>query len=186
MAQLMRCKSCGLITSEETLGEVCPACGVPRKMFEPYTDPVSRARRHALDLDLHPIIVHFPTAFAVSAFAVALFRVVFPAVLEALMTNVLIALTAALPLAVIAAFASGRFDGRIRFRRAKSQMLRKKTAVGSTFFLLSSAAAVVMLLLGLDNPAATAGVTILLAGCFACAYVQGRIGKRLMGALFPG
>jgi uncharacterized membrane protein len=186
MAQLMRCKSCGFLIEEGALGEVCPACGVPRKMFEPYTDPVSRARRRVLDLDLHPIIVHFPTAFAVSAFAVALFRVVFPAVLEALMTNVLIAFITALPLTVVAAFASGRLDGRIRFRKAKSLMLRRKMAVGSTFFLLSAAAAAVTFLMGLEGPAATAGVTILLAGCFACAYVQGRIGKRLMGALFPG
>ncbi len=185
MAQLMRCKACGFIAEEGTFGDVCPACGVPRKMFEPYTDPISLNRRRILDLDIHPIVVHFPISFAVSAFAVSLFHVIFPEMLDALVTNVLLAVIGVLPLTVIAAFLSGRLDGKTRFRRVKSPLLKKKTAVGIVFFLLSAAAAV-SFILGLGNPRAMAVVTVLLAGCFACAYVQGRIGKRLLGALFPG
>jgi uncharacterized membrane protein/rubredoxin len=186
MAQLMRCKSCGFIIEEGKLGEKCPACGVPRKMFEPYKDPVSPERRRILDLDIHPIIVHFPIAFATSAFAVALFHVVFPAALPVLMEKVLVAFAAALPVVVIAAFLSGRLDGRTRFRKAKSLLLRKKTIVGATFFVLSAAVAAVTFLGGLESTAAEAAVTVLLAGCFACAYAQGTMGKKLLGALFPG
>ena len=39
MANLIRCKACGYVTREGKIKDVCPACGVPAKMFEPYTDP---------------------------------------------------------------------------------------------------------------------------------------------------
>ena len=42
------------------VGEICPACGVPAKMFEPYDDKVSEARRRMIDLHIHPVIVHSP------------------------------------------------------------------------------------------------------------------------------
>ena len=63
MAQL-KCKACGYIIDEKKLGDVCPACGVPRKAFEPWTDDMSPRRRTLLTLNLHPIALHFPQAFS--------------------------------------------------------------------------------------------------------------------------
>ncbi len=63
MAQL-KCKACGYIIDEKKLGDVCPACGVPRKAFEPWTDDMSPRRRVLLTLNLHPIALHFPQAFS--------------------------------------------------------------------------------------------------------------------------
>src|SRR6056297_1118929 len=64
MRKEVYCKACGYIMREEKLGEVCPACGVPKTAFEPYKEKLSERRRFILDLHLHPITVHFPQAFA--------------------------------------------------------------------------------------------------------------------------
>ena len=39
---LVRCRACGFIMEEEKLGDVCPACGIPRKAFEPYKETMSK------------------------------------------------------------------------------------------------------------------------------------------------
>src|SRR3972149_10318207 len=66
VAKMVRCKVCGYVMPEGKLRDKCPACGVAAKAFEPWEDPLSEQRRRALALDLHPIAVHFPTAFVVS------------------------------------------------------------------------------------------------------------------------
>ncbi len=78
MAELLRCKSCGYIVEAGRVGEVCPACGVPRKMMEPWKDPLSQRRRFLLGLDLHPIVDHFSVSFSACAVVVALFLLLFP------------------------------------------------------------------------------------------------------------
>ena len=71
MAELVKCKSCGYVMEAGKLHDSCPACGVPAKMFEPFTDPVSSKRRSILALHIHPVLVHFPQAFAFFLFALS-------------------------------------------------------------------------------------------------------------------
>ena len=59
MANLIRCKACGYVTCEGKIKDVCPACGVPAKMFEPYTDPVSEKRRRFLASIFIPLLCIF-------------------------------------------------------------------------------------------------------------------------------
>jgi uncharacterized membrane protein/rubredoxin len=186
MAQLVRCKSCGYVTEEGKLKDVCPACGVPRKMFEPFTDTISSKRREILDLDIHPIIVHFAISFALSAFVLALSILAFPTLFRATVTGAIRVFGGALPLILIATFFSGRFDARVRFRKARSALLRIKTIVGIAFFLLAAASASLILLVGPFTPWVSIVDAILLAGCVCCAFILGRIGSRLLYALFPG
>jgi uncharacterized membrane protein len=186
MAQYMRCKSCGFLVKEGALGDVCPACGVPRKTFEPFIDPVSEERRRILEFDLHPILVHFPIAFTVSAFAVSVFVAIFPFVFRLSATAVLRALVGTLPLVVIGAFLTGRLDGTVRFRKAKSRLLRTKTLTGIAFFCLSFAAAALTFAVGPFESWVRIADIVLLAGCLGCASLLGRIGKSLLNALFPG
>jgi uncharacterized membrane protein/rubredoxin len=183
---LIRCKSCGYVMEESKLKDACPACGVPRKMFEPFTDTVSEKRKRILNLDIHPIIVHFAVSFAVSALVMALFILVFPGVFVSTARGGLRVLGGVLPLVLIATFLSGRFDGRIRFRKAKSRLLRIKTWVGITYFVFSAAAAAIILLVGPHTLWVRVVDPILFAACTACAFIQGRIGARLLYALFPG
>jgi rubredoxin len=186
MAELMRCKSCGYVIDAKKLGEVCPACGVPRKMFEPWTDPVSPKRRKALELDLHPIVVHFPVAFAASALVVSIFVLAFPRVLQVVATSVLFVMVGVLPLMVIAGFLSGMYDGRLRFRRVTTPLLKRKMRIAGLFYVFSLAAAVLSFAVS-DLPTWVRALDVfLLANCLLCAVGLGKIGTRLIVAMFPG
>ncbi len=186
MAQLMKCRSCGFVMSEDALKDSCPVCGVPRKMFEPFTDTVSARRRWILRLDIHPIVVHFAVSFAVSAFGASLFTLVFPAVLRRTMTAGLRLVVALLPVVLILSYITGRYDAHIRFRRARSPYLRQKKQVGVIFFCLSAATAALLFGVGPFVWWVQAADAVLLAGCTVCAFLQGRVGGHLMEGLFPG
>jgi uncharacterized membrane protein len=184
--QLLRCRSCGFIMEESRAGEVCPACGVPRKMLEPWADPVSEKRRRLLGFDIHPILVHFPVAFTVSALAVCLFSLVFPEVFRLGMTALLRALLAALPIVTAAAFCAGLLDGKVRFRRVTTPLLRRKILLGGILFLSVLAAALLTFLVGPYVPWVRIADALLLAAGLAAASGLGLIGSKLVSALFPG
>jgi len=183
---LVRCKSCGYVIEEGRLKDVCPACGVPRKMFEPFTDTVSTRRRRLLSLDIHPIIVHWAVSFAVSALVLSLVALALPGLFVSTVRGGLRVTGGMLPLIVAASFIAGRIDGKIRFRKAKSRILRLKTAVGIIFFALAAAVSAIILLVGPHVAWARVVDAVLLAGCTACAFILGRAGARLLCAMFPG
>jgi rubredoxin/uncharacterized membrane protein len=186
MVAMMRCKSCGYVIAEGKLKDVCPACGVPRKMFEPWADPVSEKRRALLEMDLHPLVIHFTVAFTASAFALSLFALAFPRFLAGLATNVMIVMTAVLPLAVLAGWAAGVFDGKIRFRRVTTPLLVRKMVMGGSVFLETLAAAVLMLAFGLDPMWVRVVVAVLLGLALGAVAMLAKIGVGLLGAKFPG
>ena len=186
MAELLRCKTCGYIIDAKRVGDVCPACGVPRKMMEPWKDPVSEKRRFLLGWDLHPIIDHFSICYATSAFVVALFVLVFPDIFRQTATSVMRAFIGVLPFAVIATYLSGLFDGKIRFRRTSTPILRLKKILGSLFFVFATAAAIVTFAAGPFETWVRVSVVILEAAGVACAAILGRAGKDLLNAMFPG
>ena len=66
MKELVRCRPCGFVIEADKLGDVCPACGMPRKVFEPYRERVSRNRLILLNFDLHPIAIHLSQALVIA------------------------------------------------------------------------------------------------------------------------
>ncbi len=182
MAATMRCRSCGYVTAEGKLKDVCPACGVPRKMLEPWTDPVGERRRALLEMGLHPLVIHFTVAFTASAFALSLFALVIPQFLAGLATGVFVVLTAVLPVAALAGWAAGVFDGRIRFRRSTTPLLLRKMAMGGSVFLETLAAAVLLLTFGLDPLWLRVVVAILLGLSLGAVAVLAKIGTGLRAA----
>jgi hypothetical protein len=186
MDTTMRCKSCGYVTAEGKLKDACPACGVPRKIFEPWTDPVSGKRRSLLEMNLHPMVIHFPVAFTASTFALSLFSLFFPHFLAGLATNLLVVMTAVLPLTVLAGWAAGMFDGRIRFRRVTTPLLVRKMAMGGSVFLETLAAAVLMFAFGLDPVWVRIVIAVLLGLSLGAVAVLAKIGASLLCAKSPG
>ena len=83
MKEHVRCKACGYILEKDALGEVCPACGVKKEMFEPWEDKVGAARRLWLDLHVHPIVVHLPNAISPMLVLLALAYPLIPASMHA-------------------------------------------------------------------------------------------------------
>ena len=58
--ELVRCRPCGYVMKKSELDKVgvCPACGLPHTVFEPYREKVSANRLFILGLDIHPIVIH--------------------------------------------------------------------------------------------------------------------------------
>ena len=186
MKTWMRCKACGFVLEESELHEVCPACGVPRRMFEPYQHPVSESRRRILDLHLHPVIVHAPQAlaFLLPVLTALLFVVQGP--LQADLAASVRIMSFCLPVTIAAAFASGIIDARVRFHRVGTPLLKKKIAVGALFGALSLALPPIAWFMSFDSPGMAAALLVLEVTLLACGAFLGLIGARLLDAKFPG
>lgn len=176
------CNVCGYIMSKGFHGDLCPACGAPESAFLNYEDPVSPERRKILDLHLHPVTVHFPQAFSV----IMLFLLLTGFVLEdSLKAETFIAsriLSVFLPLSVIASIFSGMIDGKTRFNRLATPMLKKKIIVGTLFFILS---VIVLLVMNFSafGPAQHVISVLLLGICVLCSLFLGFNGGRLSVAI---
>ena len=186
MAELLRCKSCGYVVEAGKVGEVCPACGVPRKMMEAWKDPVSDRRRLILGLDIHPVLLHFSVSFCASAFVLALVALVLPGFYPDQVAGILTPLLVVLPLAVLVSFLSGLLDGKVRFRRTRTPVLSRKKLLGGAFFVLSIAAATLALAVGPYVPWVRIVDVVVLAVGVLCAGTLARLGKGLLHSAFPG
>jgi hypothetical protein len=186
MPGLVRCKSCGYVTEEGKIEDRCPACGVPAKMFEPYVDPVSEPRRKLLGMHIHPILVHFPQAFAFSLFFIAAvsFAVTGP-VKDAFLCAIKV-VAAFLPAVVLLAFLSGLLDGKTRFRKVTTPFLKRKIGFGISFFIISIAMAVTVFKLDMALPESMIAFTIISFFAVCCSLPLGIIGTWLVEAKFPG
>ncbi len=186
MAELLRCKACGYVAEAGRVGDLCPACGVPRKMMEEWKDPVSSRRRQVLDLHLHPIIDHFTVAFLAAGLVLCLAVLVLPGLFQQAVGDMVTALLAVLPLAVIASLVSGLVDAKVRFRRTNTPALRQKKLLGIVLLAVSVAAAAIVLTVGPYGSWARYVDAGLMAVGAACAGGLGRDGARLLPAMFPG
>ena len=186
MASLIRCKACGYVTSEGKIKDICPACGVGAKMFEGYKDPVSEKRRMLLGLHIHPIMVHFPEAFSITLFLLAaLSYFAHPATKEAIFVAIRV-ISLPLPFFVILAIMTGLFDGKIRFRKVTTPLLKKKIFIGLLLLIISVALSFVAFSGGLPFSPAREYFILLTFIAVACGTVLGLLGGNLMDAKFPG
>jgi hypothetical protein len=188
MANLIRCKACGYVTEEGTVKDICPACGVPAKMFEPYTDPVSEKRRRILGLHTHPIMVHFPQAFSITLFLLVVVSYFIPVKVVWTLFDAILVISFLLPYFVILSIITGLFDGKIRFRKITTPLLKKKIILGVLLLITSIAISFVAfsnLLLVMALPIYEI-LTMLTIAAVACCTGLGLIGGRLINAKFPG
>ena len=138
MKDMVRCKACGYLIEKDALGEVCPACGVKKEMFEPWEDKVGAFRRSWLELDIHPVIVHFPEALGVLLVLATLVFPLVPAGFQAAtLWPVVQFLAWVFPVAVLGAFVTGLADGKVRYRKVTTPRLFQKIVVGSVLILSS-------------------------------------------------
>jgi uncharacterized membrane protein len=185
--KLVRCKSCGYIMPETKLRDKCPACGVPREMFELYIDPMAESRRRILSFHLHPIAVHFPTSFAVAVLVFTIATFFFSGPIEELLIYTIKVMALFLPILVLIAFSAGLLDGKIRFRRLdRSHILKSKMIYGSIFFVLALGLALLVWLEGLGNVALISIAVVLAAGGVACTVMLALLGMQILNSAFPG
>jgi uncharacterized membrane protein len=186
MANFIRCKACGYVTKEGKIKDICPACGVGAKMFAPYTDPVSEKRRMILDLHIHPIMVHFPEAFAITLFLLAVSSYFAPEAIKEALFNSIQVISLLLPFFVVMSLITGLFDGKIRFRKVTTPLLKKKIIL-SLFFLMTSIALAFVAFSGSFPTSPMREYFMLLTIItMACGAGLGLLGGHLIDAKFPG
>jgi O-antigen/teichoic acid export membrane protein len=186
MGNLIRCKACGYVTKEGKIKDVCPACGVPAKMFESYKDPLSEKRRGIIDLHTHPIIVHFPQAFSLTLFMLAVLFFIAPAPVKDALCYTMKVLSFFLPFFVVLSFLTGLLDGKTRFRKVTTPFLKKKIITGLIFFITSIALAVLAFTEQFPSTPTLGYFTLLTIIAAGCTVLLGFIGGRLTEAKFPG
>jgi rubredoxin len=184
--KLMICSVCGYIIKEGHKGDACSACGAAKTAFQPYTDKMSPKRRKILDLHVHNILVHFPQAFSL----LMLFLIVVSLFLQGSAKSEFITtfkiLSIFLPFSVIVSIISGVIDGKNRFKRITTPILKKKIALAILFFIFSIG---VVLLLNVSSltPGLPLKLLIVLTGiCALCSLFLGYNGGRLSGKEVPG
>jgi O-antigen/teichoic acid export membrane protein/rubredoxin len=186
MKSLVRCKVCGYITTANKLGEVCPACGVLQKMFEPYTPTLSEKRLQWLQLDLHPIIVHFPQAYALTLLVLSLVGIFALGGFRDLVAKTFTLLAFCLPFVVAGGLLTGLLDGQNRFKKITTPILQTKLALGVTFLLLAVALVFVSQGWTALDPQSPGMQVFLTAGCFICSAFLGLLGSSITNAWLPG
>lgn len=165
----------------DKLKDVCPACGMSHKVFEPYRERVALNRLFLLSLDLHPIAIHLSQTFVILIPVMLLITMGFPDLKPELFSNVLLFSVYAFPLTLIAAIISGIIDGLYRFKSLNPPLLKLKIFFSSSEIILAT----VLFLFAKDG---NNNIPSLLLS-FACLYFAvrlGLLGKKLLNVILPG
>ena len=181
MKELVRCKACGFVMEAGKLKDVCPACGLSAKVFEPYRERVALNRLFVLSLDLHPITIHLSQTFVFLIPFLLILTNFFPDLNREMFGNVLTFSFYAFPLTLIAAVATGIIDGLFRFKTLTPPLLRLKIIFSICIIIL----AVTMFFVARTGEYVM--ITILLSfGCLYFAVRLGLLGKKLLNVILPG
>jgi len=186
MSKILRCKACGYLVREDKQGDVCPACGLASKVFEPYDSRISARRQFIMDLDLHPIVVHFSQAFCTLLPPLVLLAIVFPAFEAEKVEAVIQFIVLLLPPSVAGAAATGIIDAKVKLKKLRNPAPARKMIVGSALLMLSLAAAFVVFSGVLDAPKSLYALLAINAASLGCAVLLGMMGKKLIIAVLPG
>ncbi len=179
--ELVRCRPCGYVMKESELGDVCPACGLPRNVFEPYRERVSANRLFILALDIHPIAIHLSQTFVALIPVLSIFHLIFPDFYAEIVHPVIAFSIFALPLSLILSFCSGILDGITRFKTLRTPLLKEKIIFS-----------IIILIFGFSMWASVLTeqshwVTLAISfAALACAVRLGLLGKHLIDVILPG
>jgi uncharacterized membrane protein len=167
---------------EGALKDVCPACGVPKTAFEPFTSKVSEKRENILNLHIHPIIIHIPQGFIISYPFILILGFIFPEPIKAQFFAASSLFGIFMPLFALLGIITGLIDGKIRFKKVTTPALLKKMILGIILFVLSLVPSV-MILSGYVNYIIMLVFSILY---LACGTILGKIGSSLTESKLPG
>jgi hypothetical protein len=181
MKELVRCRPCGFVIESDKLGDVCPACGMPRKVFEPYRERVSRNRLTILNFDLHPIVIHLSQALVIAIPILAIITNLFKQFQPEMLNYVLMFSVIIFPFTLILAMITGIIDGLTRFKTLATPILRVKIifsliilALSVALFFVAPHGNLYILTIALSVLSLGAGIQL------------GLWGKKLINVILPG
>ena len=181
MKELVRCRPCGFVIESDKLGDVCPACGMPRKVFEPYRERVSRKRLMLLNFDLHPIAIHLSQALVIAIPLLVIVTNLFKQFQPEILKNVLTFSVVIFPFTLILAIITGVIDGLTRFKTLATPILRVKIIF--SLIILSLSVAIFFVAPKSDLYILTIALSILSLGA---GFQLGLWGKKLINVILPG
>jgi len=165
----------------DKLGDVCPACGLPRKVFEPYRERVSPNRLLLLNFDLHPIVIHLSQSFVIAIPALAILKHFFSGFQPEIIHNVLLFSIFLFPFTIVGAIVTGIIDGLTRFKTLRTPLLRVKII----FSIIILALSIALFFVGTKDE--FYWLTMILSILSLAAGVQlGLWGKKLINVILPG
>ena len=177
--KLLICKPCGYVMKESELGDLCPACGLPRKVFEDYKERMSPGRSWLLQLDLHPIAVHFPQSALVFTLLAIILNLLEPNFYPEVLMGATIYAAVIFPFVVFAAFVSGLIDGKLRFKSVMTPILKKKIIYSSIMFF-ASVFTPFLAWKGIDDTKTKLLLLLCVTVALIASIMLGHAGKRLM------
>jgi hypothetical protein len=163
------------------LGDVCPACGLPRKVFEPYRERVSLNRLRLLNLDLHPIVIHLSQALVIAIPLLVILRSLFSSFQPEVIKNVLIFSVFIFPFTLVMAIITGIIDGLTRFKTLATPLLRVKIIFSCIILVLSM---VMFFVAPNENNFILSIILSILS--FGAGFQLGLWGKKLINVILPG
>lgn len=181
MKELVRCRPCGFVIESDKLGDVCPACGMPRKVFEPYRERVSLNRLKIINLDLHPIAIHLSQSLVIAIPLLVIITRFFPEFSPEIIKNVILFSVFVFPATLVLAIITGIIDGLTRFKTLATPLLRVKIIFSLIILSLSIGLFIVA---PLEKYFA---LTLLISILSLGAGIQlGLWGKKLINVILPG
>jgi hypothetical protein len=165
----------------DKLGDVCPACGLPRKVFEPYRERVSQNRLILLNFDLHPIVIHLSQALVIAIPFLAIITSLFKQFYPEMLNNVLTFSVIVFPFTLVMAIITGVIDGLTRFKTLATPILRVKIIF--SFIILSLSVALFFVAPNHNLSILTIVLSILSLGA---GFQLGLWGKKLINVILPG
>lgn len=181
MKELVRCRPCGFVIEADKLGDVCPACGMPRKVFEPYRERVSRKRLILLNFDLHPIAIHLSQALVIAIPVLVIITNLFKQFQPEILKSVLIFSVFIFPFTLVLAIITGIIDGLTRFKTLATPILRVKIIFSLIILSLSGALFITAHQGNLYILTIVLSILSLGAG-----FQLGLWGKKLINVILPG
>jgi hypothetical protein len=163
------------------LGDVCPACGMPRKVFEPYRERVSRNRLTVLNFDLHPIAIHLSQALVIAIPFLVIMTNLFKQFQPEILKSVLVFSVFIFPFTLVLAIITGIIDGLTRFKTLSTPILRVKIIF--SLIILSLSVALFFIAPQANLYILTIIISILSLGA---GFQLGLWGKKLINVILPG
>ena len=180
--ELVRCRPCGYVMKKSELGTgVCPACGLPHTVFEPYREKVSAKRLFLLGLDIHPIAIHLSQTFVAMIPGLMIFHLIFPNFFPEIIHPVISFSVFVFPLTLLLSFASGLLDGMTRFKTLETPLLKSKIIYSLIIVVLAGLVAILF-----KPETYNFWIVLLSLGALVCAVKLGLLGKKLINVILPG
>ena len=180
--ELVRCRPCGYVMKKSELGTgVCPACGLPHTVFEPYREKVSAKRLFLLGLDIHPIAIHLSQTFVAMIPGLMIFHLIFPNFFPEIIHPVISFSVFVFPLTLLLSFASGLLDGLTRFKTLETPLLKSKIIYSLIIVVLAGLVTILF-----KPETYNFWIVLLSLGALVCAVKLGLLGKKLINVILPG